>query len=63
MKNNLIYHLVANATFILILYPWLEGYLSTGQFVNAAFLYSFGYHPIVDYYRLRAFGKNKRKGF
>jgi len=63
MKNNLIYHLVPNATFILILYPWLEGYLSTGQFVIAAFIYSFIYHPIIDYYRLRALGKISEKDF
>lgn len=59
MKNSIVYQLVANVPILFILYPWLEGWISTGLFVALAFVYAFLYRPVVDYYRLVAMGEIK----
>jgi hypothetical protein len=63
MKNLFIYHLVANVSLILYLYPWMEGWISTEWFMLLAFFHAFVFHPIVDYFRLLALGKIGRDDF
>jgi hypothetical protein len=63
MKNLLVYHLVANGSTVIYLYPWLEGWISTPVFALFAFVHTFILHPIVDYYRLVELGKIEKGDF
>ena len=63
MKNLFVYHLVENGSVVSFLYPWLEGWISSGPFFILVVIHAFIFHPIVDYYRLVAMGRIDKGDF